>query len=448
MPINSIRARMTATFSAAIALLMLLTCAGLNFNAHRTAEHNADTLLNSAAQKVRRELTNGEQHVELAELIEEERDLASQNLTLMIVNDQGQIAKKSQHKVPPWPHSGRDGWRIVTVPYGRNTVVIGLPWKGMEASLKAQALGLLALSIVVITFVTFGAWLLVGRTLSPIGQLMQQARAASVQNLRVHLNAPSEDVEIVGLVDTLNELLERLTESADARGRFYAAASHELRTPLQALAGHLELALTRKRTADDYQERLQVAYGQTKRLMSLVRALLTLNQVETAPLPPAEPVNVADVCERALFHFARLAEEKGICIATELSEEAVVYAAPSHVEMLVSNLVENSIKYASPQGEVRLRLDVCDTGVSLEIFNECGAPADWDGQKIYEPFYRPDASRNSKTGGNGLGLAICKAISNANHWPLSLTPNNRGVLGRVVFARSTAQFASSPASFE
>ena len=88
---------------------------------------------------------------------------------------------------------------------------------------------------------------MVGRTLSPIDRLSRQAAAASVESLDVRLAAPSRDAEVVRLVATLNGLLQRLSDAAESRGRFYAAASHELRNPLQALLGHVEVTLDKER---------------------------------------------------------------------------------------------------------------------------------------------------------------------------------------------------------
>ena len=97
--------------------------------------------------------------------------------------------------------------------------------------------------------------------------------------------------------------------------------------------------------------------------------------------------------------------------------------------MLLRNLLENAVKYAADNGKVRVR---CGTN-SFEVFNECAPTSGWDDEKIFEPFFRPDASRNSQTGGNGLGLAISKAICDANGWQLQVHQTDGGVMARVVF---------------
>src|SRR5262249_28045507 len=177
-------------------------------------------------------------------------------------------------------------------------------WWKTRAALLSQGALLGVLVLFLAFFTATGVWLLVGRTLQPIRGLARQADAASAASLEVQLKPPSEDAELVELVATFNRLLERLTRPRAARGRFYAAASHELRTPLQALSGHLELALTRPRTSDEYQSVVEEAFGQTRRLMRLVRELLLLNQLhQQASTPPAEPVDLAETVEGILFQL-------------------------------------------------------------------------------------------------------------------------------------------------
>ncbi len=434
---NSIRTRMTVAFALSIALLLLFACSGMNWYARHVAERNADNLLHGIAQIVVPNLTNDDHRLDKHELDEvESEELRPNGMALLIVDKQGHILQQSQGHVPGWPRHGDDGWRVVVVEANSETVVIGQPWNRTERMLQSQNRMLLALSLGAIAVAAVGAWLLVGWTLSPIGRLTQQAQAASGDSFQVRLIAPSQDAEIVSLVGTLNGLLARQAETAATRGRFYAAASHELRTPLQALSGHLELAIQRKRTADEYATVVEEAHTQTRRLSSLVRDLLLLNQLDAAPLPQREPIDIAELCGKVLENSAPLIEARRLDLRTIFPSEASFNASPSHAEMLVRNLIENALKYASEGGLVQVRIESAANTVALSIFNTCLPLPEWNPEKLFEPFYRPDTSRNSKTGGNGLGLAICKAIADANGWQIRLSQQPDGVLVQVLFVDS------------
>jgi two-component system OmpR family sensor kinase len=362
-------------------------------------------------------------------LREENAGLHSHDLAMLVVNAQGRVVAQSSASVPAWPLHG-DAWRTVTIPSGTQTIVIALPWHKTEQALRARALLLLGLSTLVVAAAAAGAWFLVGRTLSPIDHLARQAQAASTESLRVRLDAPSPDAEIARLVTTLNDLLARLEKTAAARGRFYAAASHELRTPLQALTGHLEVALSRPRSAAAYEAALCESHAQAERLTSLVQDLLLLNLLDAVTShPPGVLLDLADICERELSSLRPLAAERGLQVQLSLPETCEIIAPWTHATMLVRNLLENAVKYATPGGIVRTQLQ----GSTLTVWNECAPVVGWDADKYFEPFFRPDAARNSQTGGNGLGLAICKAIADTNGWELSLSQEDRGICAVVKF---------------
>ena len=429
--LRSIRARLTLAFSLATAALMLLTGIAAARYLRYDTEHDADALLFAAAQNAQRKISEGAGENPSIEFEANEPDLADSSVSLIVVDLRGNILRKTKNRPPPWPHHARDGWRVTTLQAGHNLIVAGLPWKATERSLQKQILALAASCVIVFFAVTLGVWFIVGQALSPIRRLSTQAQAASAESLRVHLSPSSRDAEIVELVDTLNGLLSRLSDAASMRGRFYAAASHELRTPLQALSGHLELALTRPRSAEAYREVIVEAHAQALRLMSLTRDLLLLNQLDSSAPPAAETVDPDAACERALIQMASLIASRDLCVEAQWEDAVEIVAPPTHLEMLTRNLIENAVKYAKEGGTIAIRF--VDGGRRLEIFNASDPIPNWDGEKLFEPFYRLDASRNAKTGGNGLGLAICKAIAEANGWQIAIEQAADGVRAAVTF---------------
>jgi signal transduction histidine kinase len=428
------RARTTAVFAVAAAVLMALACGGILFYARRAAERSAKETLDAAIAAVGRE-QHGERGMKsLSRLLDEMReDLRPEGLSLLLVADDGRIVRSAGWS----PASGalNDGraWRTSRVRAGENWLVVAVPWSKTESSLRSLTKTLLLLAVFVVLVATVGAWILVGRTLSPIGRLSRQANSVTIEGLRVRLEAPSGDAEIVGLVATLNGLLARLSETASAKGRFYSAASHELRTPLQALSGHLELALRKDRTPEEYRSAVAEGHRQARRLIKLTHDLLLLYHLDSSEkAPEAEPGDLSAICRDTLAEFALLAAERGLRVTKELPKQADFSAPATHAEMMVRNLWENALRYADGGREVSVRIRSESDRLTLSVFNACRLPEDWSPERLFEPFARLDPSRTAATGGTGLGLAICKAIADANDWKLTLARESNGVLATLV----------------
>ncbi len=115
--------------------------------------------------------------------------------------------------------------------------------------------------------------------------------------------------------------------------------------------------------------------------------------------------------------------------------DANLEAPSAHVEMLLRNLVENAVKYATPGTALHVELLDSPDKARFEICNACELPPDAHSDEWFEPFFRPDDSRNSQTGGNGLGLAICRSICASNGWKITLCPSERGVGALVSFEK-------------
>jgi len=471
---NSIRARMTVGFALFTAALMLLMCAAFYFYVKHSDRKNADALLRQAAQEVRLDMADdARQFDQMPDLLREtSSDLRSRDMAMLVIGQTGHILAHSPTPIPTWPLRG-DSWRATTVEGRGYSIVLAVPWGKTEHVLRERTLLLLALSLLVVAASAAGTWILVGRTLSPIDGLARQAQAASVEHLRVQLQAPTPDAEIARLVLTLNDLLARWSETVQSRERFYAAAAHELRTPLQALSGHLEVALSRQRSALEYQSALRESHAQTERLTGLVQDLLFLNQLDAdTSRPPAVLLDVADICESKLLALRQLAQQRKVRIDVELPERCELSAPWNHATMLIGNLLENAVKYAECSDAVGSDAvgsnavgsnavgsnavgsnavgsnavgsdDNADCGETvcvrlhdktLSICNSCVLDAGTEAQRFFEPFYRADASRNSATGGNGLGLAICQSICDANGWSISLQQHHDTLCATVVFA--------------
>lgn len=289
----------------------------------------------------------------------------------------------------------------------------------------------IALGIMAVASIGLG-WLMAGRVLRPLRTITAAARRVSSRNLHERIALAGPDDELKELGDTFDQLLSRLDASFRAQRQFVANASHELRTPLARQRTLLEVALRDKqashaslRTAC---ERALAAGEQHERLIA---AMLTLAQSERG-LDRFEPADLADIAEDALLTCTNNAG--GEFAARQLTVTAALSPAPTLgderlAERLVTNLVDNAIRYNVPGGRLDIATGMRDGRPFLAVSNTGPrVPPDQIG-RLFQPFQRLDPARDATgKGGLGLGLAIVTAIAAAHDAELAARPEPGGGL--------------------
>lgn len=214
-------------------------------------------------------------------------------------------------------------------------------------------------------------------------------------------------------VVTLSDITQRRRLEV-LRRDFVANASHELKTPvaaLRALAETLESALP-----DDPEAArgFVVRIGrEAERLDALVRDLLDLSRVERGALA-AEPVDLVGLAKEVAESHADRAEERRIRLRTELLPGSSVRGDRAQLGLMLSNLVDNALRYTAARGLVRIQLNSIDDKVMLQVADTGeGIPAS-ELPRIFERFYRVDKARARRTGGTGLGLAIVRHVAESH----------------------------------
>ncbi len=212
------------------------------------------------------------------------------------------------------------------------------------------------------------------------------------------------------------------------RGDFIANASHELRTPLQSVTGFIETLLgPAKNDAVNRERFLLIMHDQAQRMARLIDDLLSLSRIEMrAHVRPNAIVDLRTIARNVSEALTPLGKEFGITIINETSEtEALVRGDSDELLQVLSNLVENSIKYGNEGGTVRILLhdepsSDGQPGVVLSVAdNGPGIPAAHL-PRLTERFYRVDVDRSRARKGTGLGLAIVKHIVTRHKGKLSV----------------------------
>jgi signal transduction histidine kinase len=210
--------------------------------------------------------------------------------------------------------------------------------------------------------------------------------------------------------------------TTDQLRRFTADAAHELRNPLSALQSDLEITLLQPRTPDELTATVRLALKNTQRLVKISESLLTLSRSDSGGLVTSvEPIDISDVLEEAYARWEGHATALGVGMTKQFDCEGIVDGDALLLGRLFDNLLENALAYTPRDGTVALALRPSPPGACVISSTDTGpgVPAALR-PVIFERFSRGDVSRSRKTGGAGLGLAICAAIVSAHKGTISL----------------------------
>lgn len=273
-------------------------------------------------------------------------------------------------------------------------------------------------------------WAIAGHVLAPLKRITGTARRVSEERLDERIEVAGPDDELRELGETLNSMLDRLTESIDAQRRFVANASHELRGPLTVIRSEAEVALANPEPdLDELRGMAESVVHASRRTEALLASLLILAQGQRGLARP-RPIDLADAAGVALDAAVPAAAAESVRLTAQL-EPAAVEGDGALLERLAANLIENGVRYNRPGGFVEVRTRAGVGSVELRVENS-GPPIDReDAARLTEPFER--LAREADAKGAGLGLSIVRAVSEAHGGVLSIEPREEG--GLVVSVR-------------
>jgi two-component system OmpR family sensor kinase len=447
--------RFTATMAAGVFVISALSL--LTLRALIDRELNAGILEVASIQAASvTDAPTGEMHFHEWELTPEE---ASSLLELIryaqIWNESGQSLLKSQYMTGDLPlddtalgeaAAGRVSWtegtyqgvpiRSLYYPLERlgalheqHVLQVAAPLEARNDLLRRLALLFAGVAVVVILSSFLGSWWLAGRAVRPVHEIMDQAEAIEAGSLERRISAYAEFGEYERLVQVLNTMLARLEGAFEAQKRFTADASHELRSPLTVMRGELELALRKERAPGEYRRVISTTLEEAIRLANITEDLLTLARSHAgAIVPKPRLINVGALAYRTTERLRPRAEERKIQIAVTSDRQTQALVDPDLLAQVIWNLVDNGLKFSNPGGVVTVRVSGAESDVRIEVIDSGPGLGKARGERVFERFFRGDASRTAGDGktGSGLGLAIAKAIVEAHGGSIEVTDQNGG----------------------
>jgi signal transduction histidine kinase len=326
--------------------------------------------------------------------------------------------------------------RMISAVIGPDAVLqIGETFEEVDSYLQIFRNLFLVLLIIMMFLSAFTGWFMAKRALLDMEGVTDTAMEISrgAYDRRVMVKDRFEEIKRLGQV--FNTMLDRIQNLLRSMREVNDNIAHDLRSPLTRIRGAAEMSLMSERSIDDYKNMAASTVEECDNLINMINTMLDITEIESGVSEPEiENINVAQLINEACELFSPIANEKKINMTVNLQEELILRGDRKKLQRIVSNLLDNALKYTPEGGKISISAS-SDRGKVQIIFEDTGIGiTETDLPHIFERFYRCDSSRSQK--GAGLGLSLAKVFTEAMNGTISVASSiNRGSRFAVTFPR-------------
>ncbi|MBL0794253.1 heavy metal sensor histidine kinase [Pseudomonas sp. B7] len=288
--------------------------------------------------------------------------------------------------------------------------MIGIDTETFHQTQHQLLIALVSLAVIgVLLASALGYW--VARIgLKPLIKLSHEAQRLAPPLRAGRLRLSPLPPELEQFVESFNSTLERVEQAYSRLESFNADVAHELRSPLTNLIGQTQVALTRGRSAEHYFEVLQSNLEELERLRSIINDMLFLASADQgSKATKLTSTSLADEVATTLEYLDFILEDAQVQV--RVSGDARVQIEIAHLRRALINLLSNAVQHTAPGQVIEVQIAAEEHQVSIGVANPGLPIASEHLPRLFERFYRVDASRSNSGNNHGLGLAIVKAIA-------------------------------------
>ena len=428
---SSISQRLLVLLLGTLTVAALLAGVSTYLKAHQEVSELFDYQLLQMALSLR-DQKNIEQRPTAASDYEKEDDV-----TIQVWDTAGTLMYVSLHDVPlpRAPHAGlqtvtfRDAeWRVFLITDQTRTIQVSQPFKARQEMSFTFALRTIVPLIFIFPVLALMIWLVIRFTFKPLTEVANGVASRSPTSLEP-LAEDNLPAEILPLVQRLNSLFDQLSRAFDIQKRFVADAAHELRTPLTAVTLQVRI-LERCTNAEDRTKALGTLKSGVDRATRLVGQLLALTRVEPeAPPVPLVEISLNGMVREIFTEQARTATDKNIILVIHDDGAVSVTGEADALRAMISNLVDNAIRYTLPSGSVDVIVRQNELSTIIEIADTGPGIPPEERERVFDRFYR---RQRVDSAGCGLGLAIVKSVVTRHGGTITLGEGVQGKGLRVI----------------
>ena len=202
-------------------------------------------------------------------------------------------------------------------------------------------------------------------------------------------------------------VIRPIAQNMELQKRFITDAGHELKTPLTSISTSLDV-IEMEHGNDEWTDNIRQQIG---RLKGLVGELVTLSKLdEVKPVQIKEDMDLTAAAWEIVEVHMPQAKAQGKEIITDIEDNMTISGDRSAIQQMLSVLIDNAVKYSDGREPIRVNIHKVHNKAKIVVYNSCNYQTPPDVNRLFDRFYRPDESRNSSTGGNGIGLAIARSV--------------------------------------
>jgi len=275
-------------------------------------------------------------------------------------------------------------------------------------------------------------WISVRKGHAPLRDIVEQIHRISASQLNSRLSPDNVPVELTDLAVSFNDMLQRVEESFLRLSNFSADIAHELRTPMTNLLTQTQVALSQNRSSEEYREVLYSSIEEYERITQMISDMLFLAKADNGLFHLNNvTINLETEINQLFEFYEAWAEEHGVALTLEGS--ASVSGDQPMLRRALSNLVSNAIRHTPRGNTVKITLEHnAEKSIVITVDNPGISIPPEHLSKVFDRFYRVDASRQREGEGAGLGLAITKSIIEIHRGTVTSLPKDDGARFQVI----------------
>lgn len=432
--LGSLRFQLTVLYGGAIIFTVVATLLGIKIGLFQVLRADFDELLIEDAMEVCDIIEHsGAAAADIhRDLDRKARFHRSHGFFVQILDDAGDLVWASENAPDTLPKPSPHDVAVADTEHylvahrrlrrvGQPTKIIrvGLSTDTMNRLVAKRTFSMLATGAVILAISPFLAYWLAGRATRPLARIISATERLRPSNLNERLPIRGAGDELDQLSDTINGFLDRIAVHLEQKRAFVANAAHELRSPLAAIQNSVEVALNSDRSPEEYKELLYEVVDQCSGLSLLINQLLLLAETADGRIAlTGVRVKLDQIITKSLDMFEAVADLRGIDLAAERLDEAVIWGDERHLWQVINNLLDNALKFTNKGGRIRVDLQAIPENqrAILQVIDTGAGISTDDLPHVFERFYRGDKARrrDERRPGTGLGLSICEAIIRAH----------------------------------